>query len=97
MTIEERKIQVKTQGQKLTLENRENLCVSGVRDVESFSETAVSLDTTLGRLLIKGENLRINKLNVDTGDLNLLGKVNALEYAKNTKRQKGSMLENLFK
>lgn len=97
MTIEERKIQVKTQGQKLTLENRENLNVSGVRDVESFSETAVSLDTTLGRLLIKGENLRINKLNVDTGDLNLLGKVNTLEYAKNTKRQKGSMLENLFK
>lgn len=97
MTIEERKIQVKTQGQKLTLENRENLSVSGVRDVESFSETAVSLDTALGRLLIKGENLRINKLNVDTGDLNLLGKVNMLEYAKNTKRQKGSMLENLFK
>lgn len=97
MTIEERKIQVKPQTQKLTLENRESLQVSGVRDVESFSETAVNLDTVLGRLVIKGEGLHISKLSVDTGDLSLLGKVNSLEYTKSAKRQKGSILESLFK
>ena len=98
MTIEERKIQVKPAGQKLVLENRETLNVSGVRDVESFSETAVRLDTVLGRLSVLGEGLHINKLSVDSGELSLHGKINALEYAKSSRRrEKGSFLENLFR
>lgn len=98
MTIEERKIQVKPQEQKLTLENRENLHVSGVRDVESFSETAVRLDTVQGRLSVLGEGLHIQKLSVETGELSLQGKINALEYAKNNRRrEKGSFLESLFR
>ena len=97
MTIEERKIQVKQAAQKLVLENRETLSVSGVKDVESFSETAVNLDTNMGRLAVKGENLKINKLNVDTGDLSLIGKINAMEFVKGAKRVKGNFIEHLFK
>lgn len=97
MTIEERKIQVKQATQKLVLENRENLSVSGVKDVESFSETVVNLDTSMGRLVLKGENLKINKLNVDTGDLSLIGKINAMEFTKPAKRAKGNLMEHLFK
>ena len=96
MTIEERKIQVKQATQKIVMENRETLSVSGVKDVERFSETVVSLDTNMGQMLVKGENLKINKLNVDTGDLSVAGKINALEFTKASKQTKGKFMERLF-
>ena len=48
--------------QNLILENREKLSVSGVLDVLSFDDQVVIIETELGLLTIKGENLRINKL-----------------------------------
>lgn len=86
----------KSVGQKLIMENRKCLTVSGVENVESFSETMVSLDTNFGRLLIKGENMHINKLSVDDGDFSLVGKINSLEYLKK-QAKRGGFFENLFK
>ena len=48
--------------QNLILENREKLNVSGVNDVLSFDDQVVIIETELGLLTVKGENLKINKL-----------------------------------
>ena len=48
--------------QNLVLENRGKLSVSGVNDVLSFDDQVVMVDTELGLLTVKGENIRINKL-----------------------------------
>ena len=48
--------------QNIVLENREKLNVSGVKDVLSFDDQMIIVQTTLGLLTIKGENLRVNKL-----------------------------------
>ena len=47
--------------QNLVLENRKKLSVSGVNDVLSFDDQVVMVDTELGLLTVKGENIRINK------------------------------------
>ena len=52
--------------QNLILENREKLSISAVLDVLSFDDQIVILETELGMLTIKGEDLRINKLSIDT-------------------------------
>ena len=52
--------------QNLILENREKLSISGVIDVLSFDDQIVILETELGMLTTKGEDLRINKLSIDT-------------------------------
>ena len=70
MTIDERKT-INATGviQNLILENRGKLSISGVLDVLSFDDQVVILETELGLLTVKGENLRINKLSIDTSEV----------------------------
>ena len=62
----------------IILEEREQLSVSGVEEVESFDESAILLTTAQGGLEIQGEGLHIEKLSLDGGDLKVEGRVNAL-------------------
>lgn len=77
--IEDKKIS-KPRIQNLILENRERLSISGVLDVESFNDECVVVDTDLGILVIRGEDLRINKLSIDSSELNIEGDIISLEY-----------------
>ena len=52
--------------QNIVLENRKKLNISGVLDVLSFDDQIVILETELGLLTVKGEDLHINKLSIDT-------------------------------
>ncbi len=71
MVVEERKNfnQITGVVQNLILENRNKLSVSGVKDVLSFDDQVVIMETELGLLTVKGENLRINKLSIDTSEV----------------------------
>jgi len=71
---------VKPKTQNLILENREKLSVSGVVDVESFNDECVIVDTELGILVIRGEDLHINKLNLDNSELIIGGDITSCEY-----------------
>ena len=61
MTVDERKTISTGVIQNLILENRGKLSISGVLDVLSFDDQVVILETELGLLTVKGENIRINK------------------------------------
>lgn len=77
----------------LILENRKKVSVSGVDDVESFNEEEIILHTEeQGVLVIKGANLHINKLNVDSGDVNITGEINSMEYIAVSLKSKGTGL-----
>ena len=82
--------------QKLVLEDRRLLCLSGVKEVEAFSDREVVLNTNLGKLSVKGEGLKINKLNVDTGDFSVNGHVVSMTYSK-ASQNSGSFFEKLFR
>ena len=79
----------------LVLENRERMDLSGVQEVSAFSDTAVSLKTACGALLIQGKGLNISRLNTDTGELHVDGEVTTLKYSKD--KSKGTRFEGLFK
>ena len=74
---------------QVIMENRGALSVSGVSDVDSFDDTTVVVYTALGELTVRGEGLQIQRLNVETGDLSLLGTVDSLTYAEKTTRRGG--------
>ena len=101
MVQEERKNSLKdnfNQVQNLTLENREKLTISGVIDVLSFDDQIVILETELGMLTIKGEDLRINKLSIDTQDVIIEGQISSLNYSdKEEKKTAGNLLGKIFK
>ena len=53
----------------ILLEGREQLTVSGVEEVESFDENTIVMVTSKGTLVVRGEDLHIEKLSLDGGDL----------------------------
>ena len=86
--VEDKKMQ-KTGMHNLILENRERLSISGVVDVESFNDEMVVADTELGLLIIRGEELHINKLSVESSELSIEGYITSCEYNDKDGRSKG--------
>ncbi len=99
MTIDERKnITSPNIIQNIVLENRKKLSVSGVLDVLSFDDQVIIIETELGLLTIKGENLRINKLSIDSSEVIVEGEISNLTYSDAETERKGSgLLGKLFK
>ncbi|HBP64932.1 MAG TPA: sporulation protein YabP [Desulfosporosinus sp.] len=71
-------------GHRLVMENREQLALTGVQKVRSFDPKEIVLETELGILSIKGEQLGIKLLNLEQGLVDLQGHVGALIYHRNT-------------
>ena len=97
MNVEERKNMTNTIIQNLVLENREKLSISGVLDVLSFDDQVVIVETELGLLNVKGENLRINKLSIDTSEVIVEGDIYSLCYSEKSSDKKSSILGKIFK
>lgn len=82
----------------IMIENREKMTISGVTDVLSFDDQVIIVETNLGLLTIKGENLKINKLNIDTSDFSLAGRVSGISYSDGPLDIKsGGLLGKIFK
>lgn len=80
---------------KLILDARNKLSVSGVDEVESFDETAIVMLTPLGTLVIRGENLHIEALSLDGGELKVTGEIDALSYEEDSRQ--GGWFSRLFR
>ncbi len=82
----------------LFLENRKKLTLSGVIEVISFDEQKIDLTTGLGNLTIKGEELKMNKLDVQNGDVIISGAIASIVYnGKISKKNNESIISKLFK
>lgn len=74
--------------QNIIMENREKVSVTGVIDIHSFDDELVIAQTDLGILTIKGDDLKMNKLNLENNELIIEGKIIAVAYSdiNNAKR-----------
>ena len=80
------------------LENRNAASLTGVREVVSFDENQVVMDTDMGLLTIKGKDLHVSRLTVEKGELEVDGQVDSLAYSSNEAYRKAgqSILTRLF-
>ncbi|MCM1315709.1 MAG: sporulation protein YabP [Prevotella sp.] len=85
------------QNQNLILENRKNLSISGITDVDSFDEKAICLYTQLGELTIQGRELHIDSMSVETGNMTITGDIWAVVYGDKERKSPLSALGRLFK
>lgn len=85
----------KTKKHTLMLDNRGKLVLTGAEDVNGFNEETVSVKSSCGTLIIKGEKLHIEKLNLETGDVSIDGKINAMQYIGSDSSQ--SKFSKLFR
>ena len=79
------------------LEGREQLSVSGVEEVESFDENTIIMTTVKGTLVVRGEDLHIEKLSLDGGDLKVEGDIDALTYEESRRERSGGLLARLLR
>ncbi len=84
---------------KIMLTNRKTCTINGVNDVLSFDIHEILLETDQGMLMIKGDDLHVNRLTLDKGEVDIDGKIDSLTYSESTSYgNKGeSLLSKLFK
>ena len=90
----------KTGRHKLTVDQRESVAVTGVLDVISFDEESVICETDMGVLIMRGSNLHVASLNLDSGSLMIYGELVSINYeAQNVPvgRKTKSMFGKIFK
>ena len=78
------------------LKDRKNLVLTGVREVIGFDEKAVEIITVLGGLSIRGENIKIQSFNTESGDMEITGRFAAMMYV-NDSAKRDSFFAKLFR
>jgi len=82
----------------LSLEDRKKLVLTGILEVISFDDEKISLNTKLGNLSIKGEGLKMNKLDVQDGEVIIVGTVVSIIYSgKNVAKNKENIIKRIFR
>ncbi len=81
----------------IVMENREKIAVTGVIDVISFDEDVIVSETEMGVLIIKGENLHVNSLNLEKGEMDIDGSVFSLNYEEKGHSERSSLFGRIFK
>lgn len=66
----------------ISLKERSSLVISGVDHIYSFNDKKVELLTSAGRLTVEGENLDMNKLNLEESIISVEGTINSINYTK---------------
>ena len=77
-----------------TVKGGEKLTVDGVRTVESFEPTYVTLELVSGGMNVEGENMKIESLSQQGGELIIVGKIDAVMYSK--PKKKNGFLSGIF-
>lgn len=79
---------------KVTLEGRNKLAISGVKDVESFDESMIVLNTVRGTLVVRGSDLHLQMLNLDGGQVAVDGVIDSMVYEE--EQHRGGFLSRLW-
>lgn len=79
----------------MIVEDRKKFTLTGVNEVLSFDENTVMLDTALGKLAVKGEDLKLGQFDTQKGDVSGTGKIYALVYTAD--ETSGGFFSRLFK
>ena len=82
----------------ITINERKNIIITGVKKIENFDENEFFMETTMGNLTIKGEGLEIIKLDTYQGNVSIKGKADSITYTEDgTNEKESSFLGKLFK
>lgn len=85
-------------GHNINMIERKNILITGVKKVESFDSDEFLLDTSMGYIIVKGENLEMIKLDTYQGNISIKGLIKSLSYVEESKQKPdGGLFNKLFK
>ncbi|SFG36890.1 sporulation protein YabP [Halobacillus alkaliphilus] len=78
--------------------NRRNIEISGVKEVDSFDSEEFLLQTSMGYLVVRGQNLQMKNLDLDSGLVSIKGKIYDMSYLDEHQGEKAKgLFSKLFK
>ena len=80
----------------IKLSERKNIIISCIKKINIFDEKEFSLESIMGNIIIKGENLEMLKLDTIEGNVSIKGKINSFSYT-DAPTKDNSILMKLFK
>ena len=81
----------------VNIDNREKISITGVTDIESFNEEVILLILKNGGLIIKGEGLHVQKLDLDEGEVFISGAIGSAVYTEKKDKQEKGFLKKILK
>lgn len=95
----DKELSINNYNHAISLNDRKNLNLSGVKKIESFDETEFIMDTVMGFLVVSGTDLELIKMDSMQGNVTIKGTINSLVYMDDSKSSKkeNSIFNRLFK
>lgn len=90
---------ISTYNHTVTMVERKSFITNGVKKIENFDDKQFLIDTVMGMLLVKGEELELIKLDTLQGTISIKGLINSLMYLdeSNSKSKENGIFYRLFK
>lgn len=86
------------QDHAVKINNRKIMEISGVKEVDSFDSEEFLLETVMGYMIIRGQNLQLKNLDVGSGVVSIKGKVYELSYVDEDSQEKAKgFFSKIFK
>ncbi|WP_078378381.1 sporulation protein YabP [Sutcliffiella halmapala] len=86
------------QEQDIVMRSRRLLDITGVKQVESFDNEEFLLETVMGFLSVRGQNLQMKNLDVEKGVVSIKGKITEIIYLDDQQAEKAKgFFSKLFK
>ncbi len=79
----------------ITVNDRGYISLTGIEEVLSFDENNIVMQSTMGQITLDGSTLNIVKLNLENGEVDIEGKLDAFYYME--QRKSSSVFSRLFK
>ena len=91
--------EISTFNHSISIIERKNIVITGVKKVDSFDNEEFLLETIMGYLAIKGEELEMVKLDTIQGTVTIKGFIKSFDYLdeNNKKDKESSLISRLFK
>ena len=83
----------------INITERKNINITGVKKIDSFDNEQFLLETSLGYMIIKGEDLEMIKLDTYQGNVSIKGKIDGINCLDSnvSKNKDNSFINKLFK
>jgi sporulation protein YabP len=84
---------------RLTVDNRKRTCLTGIKDVVAFDVNQVLLESSMGMVLLKGSDLKVTRLSLEKGEVDVDGHIDGITYSEVTAYgEKGkSIIKRMFR
>ncbi len=84
--------------QDVCLFSRKRMELTGIDEVESFTEEQITLSSALGMIAVEGKNLKIESFSTGNGELKIIGDFDSFYYySKNNDGEKQGFFSRFFK